>query len=217
MRTKVVFLSRWGILQEKDPSGRIIIPPGTTDLLQSIAEFDWTPIVTDKEDDGETEELLFQLRIQSPSGINLSINDFLYCPHSAKKPCLCRKPHPGLLYKALIERDLSTDKSILIGAQREDITAGQDLSWDKVWIQKRKRSAPRLSKSPRYFSCNSMGDANKIFRGYAAGWRLIDCKKISWVSIPQSIHCPKCFLYWHGILPSTPYDWKGCFCSVTPP
>ena len=56
------------------------------------------------------------------------IDGFYYCPHRPDENCQCRKPKPGLLFKAADELQLNLQSSWLIGDNDTDtqaaITAG---------------------------------------------------------------------------------------------
>jgi D-glycero-D-manno-heptose 1,7-bisphosphate phosphatase len=60
------------------------------------------------------------------------IDRFFYCPHHPTQGidryrvnCDCRKPKPGLLYRAAEELDLELGQSAMIGDKMSDLEAGQ--------------------------------------------------------------------------------------------
>jgi len=57
------------------------------------------------------------------------IDDFYFCPHhpdfGSKRRCFCRKPSPGLIYKAQKEHGLDLSRSYLIGDKAIDVQMGQ--------------------------------------------------------------------------------------------
>ncbi len=53
------------------------------------------------------------------------IDGIYVCPHTPEAGCDCRKPQPGLLFRAALELNLDLGKSILIGDALEDIEAGR--------------------------------------------------------------------------------------------
>lgn len=62
----------------------------------------------------------------------IHFNGLLYCPHhpTAEVPqyrldCHCRKPHPGLLFKAAISDHIDLKNSYVIGDKLIDISAGK--------------------------------------------------------------------------------------------
>lgn len=55
-----------------------------------------------------------------------------YCPHHPKygigdyrKDCICRKPKPGMIFKAQEEFNIDLGQSVLIGDKESDIEAGR--------------------------------------------------------------------------------------------
>jgi D-glycero-D-manno-heptose 1,7-bisphosphate phosphatase len=48
-----------------------------------------------------------------------------YCPHRADEDCMCRKPKPGLLYRAADDFNIDLSRSIFIGDSETDVQAAQ--------------------------------------------------------------------------------------------
>ncbi|MFA6566797.1 MAG: HAD family hydrolase [Victivallales bacterium] len=46
------------------------------------------------------------------------------CPHVDEDKCACRKPQPGLIFRAACEHDIDISVSYLIGNSRSDVMAG---------------------------------------------------------------------------------------------
>lgn len=55
----------------------------------------------------------------------VSLNGFYYCPHSEKEKCNCRKPKPGLFFRAAKEMDIDLSESWMIGDILNDVEAGK--------------------------------------------------------------------------------------------
>src|SRR3989344_3700504 len=55
-----------------------------------------------------------------------SINGVYICPHNDEDDCRCRKPKPGLLYRAAHDHHLNTAKAIMIGDEERDVEAGEE-------------------------------------------------------------------------------------------
>ena len=51
------------------------------------------------------------------------IDSFYYCPHKPDENCKCRKPHPGLILRAVDEFKINLQKSWMIGDNDTDIQA----------------------------------------------------------------------------------------------
>lgn len=55
----------------------------------------------------------------------ISLSAVYYCPHHpAKENCLCRKPQPLMLQKAMAQFDVNPDQSWFIGDKMSDMEAG---------------------------------------------------------------------------------------------
>jgi len=55
---------------------------------------------------------------------NARITAIYYCPHGWDDGCECRKPNPGMLFRAAREHHLDLTKSIFIGDDERDLEAG---------------------------------------------------------------------------------------------
>ena len=55
---------------------------------------------------------------------DISLKGFYYCPHSHESACACRKPGPGLLFKAANDLHIDLSASWMIGDILNDVEAG---------------------------------------------------------------------------------------------
>jgi len=55
----------------------------------------------------------------------VEIDRFFVCPHRPDEKCKCRKPEPGLLYKAANELQINLKSSWFLGDKNSDIMAGK--------------------------------------------------------------------------------------------
>lgn len=62
------------------------------------------------------------------------IDDIYYCPHGWNDRCNCRKPQPGLLYKASEEHFFDLTKIIFIGDDKRDIEAGNNAGCQTILV-----------------------------------------------------------------------------------
>jgi D,D-heptose 1,7-bisphosphate phosphatase len=53
------------------------------------------------------------------------LNGFYYCPHAENEGCNCRKPKPGLFFKAAKDLEIDLSKSWMIGDILNDVEAGK--------------------------------------------------------------------------------------------
>ncbi len=68
----------------------------------------------------------------------IKITKVYYCPHhpDITGECNCRKPKPGMIFKAIEEFNVSPVNSILIGDKKRDILAGENACIGKnLYIQ----------------------------------------------------------------------------------
>ena len=56
---------------------------------------------------------------------NTFIDAFYYCPHRPDENCICRKPKPGLLIKAIQDFKINPKESWMIGDSNSDLESGR--------------------------------------------------------------------------------------------
>ena len=54
------------------------------------------------------------------------IDAFYFCPHVSEDACDCRKPKPGMIFRAAKDFDIDLKKSFLVGDSQRDIVAGKN-------------------------------------------------------------------------------------------
>lgn len=59
------------------------------------------------------------------SSHGVALDGAYYCPHAPEDRCGCRKPAPGLLYRAARELDVDLAASYVVGDRPSDIAAGR--------------------------------------------------------------------------------------------
>ena len=55
----------------------------------------------------------------------LPVDDIRVCYHDDQDRCACRKPKPGMLFAAAVEREIQLDRSFMVGDRWRDIEAGK--------------------------------------------------------------------------------------------
>jgi D-glycero-D-manno-heptose 1,7-bisphosphate phosphatase len=103
------------------------IVPGVPDALLQLRRAGFFLIVVTNQPD--------VVRLQASRGTidaihahmrqTLAIDDVRVCYHDDGARCACRKPSPGMLYAAAVERDIQLAGSYLVGDRWRDIEAGQ--------------------------------------------------------------------------------------------
>lgn len=66
------------------------------------------------------------------------IDGIYYCPHDWDEGCSCRKPKPGLLYRASQEHFIDLTKAIFIGDDERDKAAGESAGCRTILVNKQK-------------------------------------------------------------------------------
>ena len=62
------------------------------------------------------------------------IDDLLVCPHEDADRCPCRKPRPGLFWRAANQHQIDLSRSFMVGDRWRDVEAGASAGCATVWI-----------------------------------------------------------------------------------
>jgi D-glycero-D-manno-heptose 1,7-bisphosphate phosphatase len=134
----VVFLDRDGVINRDSP-----------DYIKSWSEFEFLPgsiealrlltlnrffviIITNQsvihrkmvsQKDLDFIHDMMKKAVQSNGG---EIKDIFYCPHIPEDRCDCRKPKPGLIYKAKKKYQIDLEMSIMVGDSAKDIECARN-------------------------------------------------------------------------------------------
>ena len=134
---RAVFLDRDGVINRaliregKPNAPRVLaefeILPGVPDALRQLRESGYLLIVVTNQPDvprGRTSRQDVDA-IHARLGQMLPVDDIRVCYHDDDDRCACRKPSPGMLYAAAVERDIRLAGSYLVGDRWRDIAAGR--------------------------------------------------------------------------------------------
>jgi len=137
---KVIFLDRDGIINRKADEHKYVLKysefefmPGALSALRYFNEMGYgLVILTNQQCIGKgllgVEELdSIHAKMRQVMGNNgITIDKIYYCPHRADQNCGCRKPEPGMFYRAQNELSYSIDMSasFMVGDSISDIEAG---------------------------------------------------------------------------------------------
>jgi len=165
---RAVFLDRDGVLNRslllddvpKPPTcvAEIEILPGVIEAIQILKNHDFVPVVvTNQPDVARGVITQFQVEeINSYIGLVADISYFYTCFHSDDDLCDCRKPAPGLIYRASDELELSLNDSFMVGDRWRDISAGQAAGCQTFFID---YSYPELKPKMPYRKVSSLLEA----------------------------------------------------------
>ncbi len=142
MTSKAVFLDKDGTLVEDVPYNvdpdRIRLAEGAIESLRLLQEHGYRLIVVSNQsgvargffEEPDLQRVINRLS-ESLSSAGVALTDFYYCPHhpegSVRKyavDCYCRKPQPGMLYRAALEYNLRLADSWMVGDILHDVEAG---------------------------------------------------------------------------------------------
>jgi D,D-heptose 1,7-bisphosphate phosphatase len=89
-----------------------------------------------------------------------------FCPHVDENKCICRKPQPGLIFRAAQEHDIDISVSFMVGNSRSDVMAGVAAGCRLNFLLGAEKGS--LAKD-RILSVGSMDDAVEIILGLEEG------------------------------------------------
>lgn len=136
---KVVFLDRDGIINKKPPKADYVkkweefeFLPGAIEGLKLLAENNYDIYIISNQPGitrgAMTEKDLVDIQNKMEEELqknSIKIAGTYYCLHNWNDDCECRKPKPGLLFKAASEHNLDLRKVIFIGDDERDMQAGE--------------------------------------------------------------------------------------------
>lgn len=135
---KVVFLDRDGVINRDSPDyikswSEFEFLPGSLNAIRQLTSNGFATIVITNQSavnrhlitkEGlEDMHRMMEKHIQRRGG---RINDIFYCPHTPEDACGCRKPKPGLIYKARDIYQINLAGSTLIGDSARDIECARN-------------------------------------------------------------------------------------------
>jgi len=92
----------------------------------------------------------------------IRIDKIYYCPHKPSDNCLCRKPKPGMIMKAVKDFNLSLNESWLAGDGENDVILGRKTNLKTIKIGK--KMPKELKIEPNYHAKNLLEAVNIILK-----------------------------------------------------
>jgi D-glycero-D-manno-heptose 1,7-bisphosphate phosphatase len=133
MRDKVIFLDRDGVINY-DSNGFIkcvaefIFLPRSLAALRLLTENGFDVILISNQSGvgrgiiaPENLVAIHRHLIETVEQNGGRIKDILFCPHTPEDGCDCRKPEPGLLFKARDTYGIELEKAVMVGDKAIDI------------------------------------------------------------------------------------------------
>lgn len=136
---KAVFLDRDGVINKKAPEGDYIKSWDEFKFLSDVDvairrlnEKGFLVVVVSNQrgiargvmTEDDLKEIHTRMKYELCKGGTI-IDAIYYCPHDVDAHCGCRKPNPGLLFRAAKEHDIDLERSWMIGDSKSDIEAGK--------------------------------------------------------------------------------------------
>lgn len=137
---KTIFLDRDGTLNVRPPKAcyverpeGFVWLPGAKEAIQKFKENGYRLILVSNQPGIARGNLSVdmlnaihdKMQVDLRQETGYEIDAIYYCPHNWEEECECRKPKPGMLYKAQKDYSLNLRKCILIGDDDRDIQAGK--------------------------------------------------------------------------------------------
>ena len=130
---KVVFLDRDGVINRDSPDyikswEEFEFLPGSIEAIKLLNLNGFTTIIITNQSvinrnmvSKEGLEYIHALMKKAVKSGGGDIKDIFYCPHTPEEGCDCRKPEPGLIYRAQKKYQIDLPTSVMVGDSAKDI------------------------------------------------------------------------------------------------
>lgn len=149
---KVILLDRDGVINKRPKRGdyvkswnEFVFLPGSIEAIKTLKSKDFKVFVISNQSGiarGKMSEkdlnLIHQNMQKKLKAHGTKIDGIYYCPHGWDDGCSCRKPNPGLLFKASREHFFDLTKSIFIGDDKRDMEAGKKVGCKTILVNAKK-------------------------------------------------------------------------------
>ncbi len=136
---KVIFLDRDGVINKKMPRGEYVrtvqefeFLPGVIEAMKLLTDAGYEIyIISNQAGVGRglmTEPDLFQIHKYMEGEFakhGAKVSGIYYCLHVASDGCFCRKPKPGMLYRAAVDHHINLQSVVFVGDDPRDEEAGR--------------------------------------------------------------------------------------------
>jgi len=162
-RVEYVFLDRDGVINRKMPEGRFVtcpaecvLYPGAATAIAALNRAGMKVIVVTNQrgvalglySEEQLAEIHERLRQEVARGDG-RIDAIYYCPHE-RGTCDCRKPAPGLFWRAFLDfPGAAPENSLMIGDSLSDVEAARNLGMASVFIDGDPHTQPPGSETAR--------------------------------------------------------------------
>ncbi len=134
---KVVFLDKDGVINLDSPDyikswSEVVFIPGSLEAIRRLTKADFSIILITNQSavnrklmTREGLDYIFTKLAHTVADHGGKITDIFYCPHTPEEGCACRKPLPGLIYKACRKYAIELPSACMIGDSARDIECGK--------------------------------------------------------------------------------------------
>lgn len=147
MVNRAIFLDRDGVINEpivrngKPYAPRkfvdfVLLPDVELAINEMVSMGFLVFVVTNQPDIGNG--LVDPLEIEKMHQLvgDLKINQIYMCPHSQIEYCSCRKPKPGMIWRARDEHNIVLQSSYLVGDRKTDMEAAMNAGCLSVFVDR---------------------------------------------------------------------------------
>lgn len=183
-----VFLDRDGVINEKRPDyvknwHEFHFLPGACEAIAALTAAGHRIVVCTNQAgiakgliSTETIEDIHQHMLSTIERAGGRVEKVYYCPHSKHEGCDCRKPRPGLLFRAYRELDLDPNGAVFIGDSMTDAQAGIAAGVRPILVltglaYEQLRDYPRGQAEPFLVAADLYQAALAVLCGRCLGWR----------------------------------------------
>src|SRR5262245_492570 len=133
---RAAFLDRDGtLIQDRgylgDPDD-VELLPGAAELLRGLKENGFLLVIVSNQSgvgrglfDLRAMEAVHKRCVELLAAEGICLDGAYYCTHAPSDDCECRKPRPGLLYRAARELGIDLSTSVVVGDKESDVEAGK--------------------------------------------------------------------------------------------
>lgn len=146
---KIILLDRDGVINKKPPKAEYVksweefeFLPGAIDALKLLTQKEYEIfIISNQAGIGRgvmTEDNLKGIHkkfLEACKKEDIGVKGIYYCPHNWDEGCFCRKPKPGMLFKAAADHSFDLTEAIFIGDDERDKQAGKSADCKTVLLQ----------------------------------------------------------------------------------
>ena len=184
MLKNVVFLDRDGVINRDSPDyiktwEAFEFLPRSLDAIALLTREGFAVVVITNQSiigrgmiTPETLSRTHRLMTESVAAHGGRIHDILFCPHAPEDRCDCRKPAPGLVFKARDKHDIDLTRAVMVGDNAKDIECGRNAGCGRAILVKT-GNGPKATEilsargiRPDYIADDLMDAAHWILRSH---------------------------------------------------